>query len=147
VCFYADYQKFGDRVLARSYECAEDKLPRLEARVVELTAAPATGPIFFTPPDGAKESVNCLTPIKHPTVVYYPDPKPPRTSGGRTLVVLNIVVGTDGKPHDLRVSSAPNRDFDEAALEAVRQWIFRPATCDGESVETQIAVEVNFHLP
>jgi TonB family protein len=149
VCFYADYQKFGDRVLARSYECDKDKHLILEARVVELAAAPATDPTFFTPPDGAKESVNCLSPINHPTAVYDPNPEPPRTSGGRTLggrtlVVLNIVVGTDGKPHDLRVTSAPNRDFDEAALEAVRQWTFKPATCDGEPVETQVAVEVNF---
>jgi periplasmic protein TonB len=109
-----------------------------------LAAAPAIESTFFTPPEGAKESVNCLSPVKHPTLVYNPDPKPPRTSDGRTLVVLNIVVGTDGKPHDLRVTSAPNRDFDEAALEAVRQWTFKPATCDGEPVGVQIAVDVNF---
>src|SRR6266851_1294904 len=138
VCFYNDYQKFGDRVLARSYECDEDKHPRIEARVDELTATPATGPTFFTPPDGAKESVNCLNPIKPPKEVYGSEPKPPRTSGGRTLVVLSIVVGTDGTPHDLSVTSAPNHDFDEAALEAVRQWRFKPATCDGEPVEARI---------
>lgn len=47
VCLYADYQKFGDRVLARSYECDEDKHPRLEARVVELLAEPALDPAFL----------------------------------------------------------------------------------------------------
>jgi hypothetical protein len=29
-CFFSDYQKFGSRVLATSYECAEDKHPRLQ---------------------------------------------------------------------------------------------------------------------
>ncbi len=147
VCFYDDYEKFGDRVLARSYECGKDKHPILEARVVELTAEPATGSAFFTPPDGAKESVNCLSPIKSPTAVYDPDPERPRTSGGQTPVVINMVVGTDGKTHDLRVTSAPNRDFDKAALEAVRQWTFKPATCDGEPVEAHVAVDINFFLP
>lgn len=145
VCFYADYQQFGDRVLARSYECDEDKHPTLKAKVIELAAEPATDPAFFAPPDGAKESVNCLSPIKPPTAVYQPDPKTtqiPRP-GERSLVVIKIVVGTDGKPHNLRVTSGPNRDSDLAALEAVRQWIFKPATCDGEPVETEVAVEIS----
>ena len=148
VCFYNDYQKFGDRELARSYECDdENKHPRIEARVDELAAAPVIDLTSFTPPEGAKESVNCPTPIKHPTVIYNPDPKSPRTSGERTPVVLSLVVGADGKPHDLRVISAPNRDSDSAALEAVRRWTFNPATCDGEPVETRLAVEVNFSSP
>jgi len=147
VCFYGDYQKFGDHVLARSYECDKDKHRILEARVVELSTEPETGPAFFARPDGAKESVNCLTPVKHPTAVYDPDPERPRTSGGQTPVVINIVVGTDGKTHDLRVTSAPNPDFDKAALEAVRHWTFKPATCDGEPVEVHIAVDINSFLP
>jgi TonB family protein len=55
-----------------------------------------------------------------------------------------MVVGTDGQPHNLRVTSTPNRDFDQAVLEAVRRWRFKPATCDGEPVETEIAVETEF---
>ncbi len=146
VCFYNDYQKFGDRELARSYECEEDKHPRIEARVDELAAEPAIDPTFFTPPERAKESVNCLSPIKPPKAVYSPDPPRPQTHTGPALVILKMVVGTDGKPHDLKVTSAPNRDFDGAALEAVRQWTFKPGTCDGEPVETQVAVDMNFHM-
>jgi hypothetical protein len=105
VCFDDDYQRFGDRLLARSYECDKDKRPILEARVVELDAAPATSSAFFTPPDRAKESVNCLSPVKRPKAVHTPSPEAPRTSGGQTLVVVGIIVGTDGKPHNLKVTS------------------------------------------
>jgi TonB family protein len=147
-CFYSDYQKFGDRVLARSYQCGEDKHVRLEAKVVELTVEPATDPAFFTPPDGAKESVNCLTPIKHPTAVYQPDPKTTELApSDGTLVVIRVVVGTDGKPHDLTVTSAPNRDSDLAALEAVRQWTFKPATCDGEPIGVAVEVDIDLRHP
>ena len=60
---------------------------------------------------------------------------------------ISLVVGADGKPHNLKMTSPPNHDFDEAGLEAVRQWTFKPATCDGEPVETHVAVDVNFQLP
>jgi hypothetical protein len=127
-CFFSDYQKFGNRVLARSYECAEDKHPRLQARIVELVAEPAPDPALFAPLDGAKESVNCLGPVKHPTVVHEQDPSPPRTSDDPILVVIRMAVGIDGKPLNLRVASAPNHDFDQAALEAARQYLsWQPA--------------------
>lgn len=151
VCFYNDYQKFGDRVLARSYQCDEDKHPRIDVKIVELVPEPTTDPEFFAPPKGAKESVNCLGSMRPPTLVYSPDPVFPlaRTSAISSqglITMLGIVVGTDGKTRDLRVTSAPVVGFDEAALKAVRLWRFKPATCDGEPVETEMAVEVNFRL-
>jgi hypothetical protein len=35
--------------------------------------------------------------------------------------------------------------LDEKAIEAVRNWRFRPATLNGQTVATQIAVQVDFH--
>jgi outer membrane biosynthesis protein TonB len=35
--------------------------------------------------------------------------------------------------------------MEKAALEAVRQWRFKPATCDGEPVEVKVAVEIDSH--
>jgi hypothetical protein len=54
VCLRSDYQKFGDRVVARFYECAEGQHPRLEARVVELAAETAPDPALFAPPVRSK---------------------------------------------------------------------------------------------
>jgi len=61
------------------------------------------------------------------------------------VVTISVVVGTDGKMRDPRVTSAPNRDYDEAALVAMQQWKFKPATCDGEPVEMEITPEFEFH--
>lgn len=148
VCSYSDYQKFGEYMVAGSYECDEDKHPKIEARIVELATDAAEDPEIFVPPEGAKESVNCLGPIKSPTVVHHQDPKIPRSFRGANaniVVTISVVVGTDGKPRDLRVTSAPNRHYDQEALAAAQQWRFKPATCDGEPMETQIAVEIWFH--
>jgi TonB family protein len=145
-CFFADYQKFGNRVLARSYECYEDKHLKLQATIVELVAEPTPDPAMFAPLEGGKESVNCLSRMKPPRVAHRQDPSPPNTTRGRNVVLMSLLVGTDGKPHGLRVTSTPNRDFDRAALESARQWRFKPATCDGEPVETEIALEMDFNL-
>jgi len=139
-CFFADYQKFGDRILARSYECGEDRRPRLSARVVELIAEAAPDAALFAPPNGGKESVNCLGTVRPPVPLHTEEPIPQRAPRG--VVVINLVVGTDGKPHDLSVISSPNRDFDQATLEAAGKWTFKPGTCEGEPAETTINLEM-----
>jgi TonB family protein len=142
-CLFSDYQKFGDRVLARSYECVEDGHPRLEARIVELVAEPNPDPELFARPNGARESTRCPDPIRPPRVVHQAEPDTPVGSG---VVAITMSIGIDGAPHGLSVVSSPNPKLEKAALEAVRQWRFRPATCDREPVEMKIAVEVATHI-
>jgi TonB family protein len=145
VCSYSHYQKFGDRLFATSYECYDDKHPTLQARIVELAAAPSTDSTLFEKPEGAKESVNCLDSIEPPKQLYAPEPRSPESFSGTILVFVSSVIGTDGKPHNLAVTSEPRRAFDDAALEAVRQWRFKPASCGGEPMEAEIVVQIDFH--
>lgn len=138
-CFFSDYQKFGDYQYARSYKCTEGGQPRLEARVLELVALPQADPELFTPPNGAKERKGCPDPAEPPRVVYQPEPDVPPGGG---IVTLSLLVGIDGVPRDFSTVSSPNPKQEKAALEAVRRWRFRPATCDREPVEVKIAVEM-----
>ena len=138
-CFFSDYQKFGDREFPRTYQCWESAHPRFEARVVEIVAEPKPDPELFARPDGAKESTRCPDPIKPPRVVHQVATDPV----GSGVVTITLSVGIDGVPHGLRVVSSPDSKLENAALEAVRQWRFKPATCDREPVEAKMAVEVN----
>jgi TonB family protein len=61
-------------------------------------------------------------------------------------VILWLVVGTDGRPHNLRIARSLGMGLDEKALDAVRQWSFRPATLNGQPVAVEINVEVSFRL-
>jgi protein TonB len=84
-----------------------------------------------------------------PQVVYSPEPsfsEEARKSKTQGIVLLLIVVGPDGKPYNMRVQQSLGMGLDEKAIEAVSRWRFRPATFNGQSVATQIAVEVNFRL-
>ncbi len=60
--------------------------------------------------------------------------------------MLWLIVGPDGKPHDIKVARALGMGLDQKAIEAVRNWKFEPAMKDGKPVAVQINVEVNFRL-
>jgi TonB family protein len=143
-CFFSAYQKFGEREVARSFHCVEDGYPTLDAAVVELVPEPTPDPALFAPPTGGvKEQNGCPDSIRPPRSVYQPEPVSPASSG---VVTITLNVGVDGAPSDLAVVSSPNVKLDRSALEAVRQWRFKPASCDGEPVSTKIAVEVDMQL-
>jgi periplasmic protein TonB len=73
---------------------------------------------------------------------YPPIAKLMRLSG---TVVLRAVIGTDGEVRQIEVLSG-NPILAEAARAAVRQWRYRPTLLDGQAVEVETQVTVNFVL-
>jgi len=61
-------------------------------------------------------------------------------------VVLAAVIGKDGSIQGLRVVSSPSPLLNQAALEAVKQWRYRPYILNGEPVEVDTTITVNFTL-
>jgi protein TonB len=87
--------------------------------------------------------------VSAPRALYAPDPEyseEARKAKYQGVVVLWVVVGPDGRVHDMRVSRPLGLGLDEKALEAVKQWRFEPAHKDGQAVAVQVNVEVNFRL-
>jgi len=60
-------------------------------------------------------------------------------------VVLQALIGRDGGIQNLHVLGGPTI-LAEAAREAVKQWRFKPYFQDGQPVETQAQVTVNFKI-
>jgi periplasmic protein TonB len=60
-------------------------------------------------------------------------------------VVLQALIGKDGLIQDLRVLSGPGI-LSTAAQEAVRQWRFKPYLQNGQAVETEANITVNFTI-
>jgi len=87
--------------------------------------------------------------VTTPQVIFNPEPSfsdEARKAKAQGMVLLLLVVGKDGRPHDIRVGQSLGMGLDEKAIEAVNRWRFRPATLNGQPVATQIAVQVDFHL-
>jgi TonB family protein len=60
-------------------------------------------------------------------------------------VVLQALIGREGAIQDLRVLSGPVI-LSTAAMDAVRQWRFRPYFEAGQAVETEARITVNFTI-
>lgn len=69
-----------------------------------------------------------------------------RKAGAQGAVVVSLVVRENGIPTDLHVSSPAGMGLDEAAIDAVRQWQFKPGTKEGTPVPVRATIEVNFRL-
>ncbi len=61
-------------------------------------------------------------------------------------VTLTLIVTPKGEVTDIKVVHSLGTGLDEKAIEAVKQWRFKPATKDGQPVAVQIAVEVDFKI-
>jgi TonB family protein len=87
--------------------------------------------------------------IVAPKQLYSPEPElteRARKAGEGGNVTISLIVGVDGKPHDLKVECGSAPDLAEKALESISTWKFEPGTKDGKPVMVEIAVEVQFHM-
>lgn len=62
------------------------------------------------------------------------------------LVVLSIVVGADGRAHDVQIEQSLPYGLSWEAVRAVRQWRFKPARLGDEAISINATVEVNFRF-
>ncbi len=61
-------------------------------------------------------------------------------------VILELVVDASGQPTHVRVVRSLGMGLDEKAIEAVRQYRFKPALKDGQPVPVTINIVVNFKI-
>jgi len=61
-------------------------------------------------------------------------------------VVLDAVISEEGVVDQVKVVESPDEQLSEAAIEAVEQWRFDPALCDGEPVAVWYKLTINFKL-
>ena len=86
--------------------------------------------------------VKMAVPIHRVEPVYSPLARQMRVSG---TVQITGVIGIDGRMKELKVVSG-HPLLVNAALEAVRQWIYAPTTLNGEPVEVVAPITVTFVL-
>jgi TonB family protein len=82
--------------------------------------------------------------LQHKVAPVYP--RNAAAAGLSGTVVLQITVGETGKVRGLKVMEG-NPMLARAAMDAVRQWRYRPSTLNGKPAEAQTQVTVNFQLP
>lgn len=59
-------------------------------------------------------------------------------------VTVRIVVGVDGRPHDIQILKGLGHGLDEAAVKAASEYRFRPATLHEKPVPVYLNIGLNF---
>jgi TonB family protein len=80
--------------------------------------------------------------VARPTILRQVKPEFARRPVNGT-VILQVVVDEDGCVRDSKVVQGVNRYQDSGALEAVRQWVFLPATLEGKPVSVIYVLTIN----
>ena len=84
-----------------------------------------------------------------PVLLYKVEPEfseEARKAKVQGTVMLYAEVDTNGRLRNIKVTRGLGLGLDEKALEAVKQWRFRPGLRDGKPVVEAAAIEVNFRL-
>jgi TonB family protein len=74
-------------------------------------------------------------------------PESARSASVSGIVILHAIISQDGKPLSLRVmNSQVDPDLARSAVEAVSQWRYTPTLLNGEPIEVDTSIMVNFSL-
>ena len=82
--------------------------------------------------------------LRNPPPAY---PEPSRLAHEEGVVMLVVDVGHSGNPTGVRLQQSSGfTALDQAAIRAVRDWKFRPATTAGMVVASSVSIPVRFEL-
>jgi TonB family protein len=83
--------------------------------------------------------------IREKKIPVYPEEA--KAAGVQGTVMLHAVIGMDGKPLSLRVMNEQvDPELARAALGAVSQWRYQPTLLNGQPIEVDTTIMVNFSL-
>lgn len=85
--------------------------------------------------------------ITPPRVTKQVNPIYPTNRGVRAVgsVIIALVVSSKGLPKDPHVVKGLDKDLDESAVEAVKEWRFDPAQKNGKAIAVRVSVQIQFH--
>ncbi len=87
--------------------------------------------------------------VSNPTLIYAPDPEfsdEARRAKYQGVCVVGLIVDATGNPQHVQIVRALGMGLDEKAMEAVRQYKFKPAQFKGKNVAVEVNIEVNFRI-
>jgi|HubBroStandDraft_3_1064219.scaffolds.fasta_scaffold35369_2 TonB family protein len=125
--------------------------PRLVHPRVVLCRARQLGGGAVAPADGGPDAsvlkvegeVQRPRKISSTPPVYTPEARKAKVRG---IVILESIIDREGCVQDLHVLKGLDHGLDRAAVDAVRRWVFEPATKEGTPVAVYYTVTVSFDV-
>jgi TonB family protein len=149
---YGKVQKFQNHYFPGDVEILYVGKKRVQATLEDLKEVAADNDAF-TPTADAKEPVpqkftvtrgqeiKVAVPIQRIEPVY---PASARGAGVGGKVVIEAIIGKDGKIKDAKIVTSPDSSLSAAALDAVRQWRYEPSAIGGQTSDMNTTITFNF---
>jgi protein TonB len=119
----------------------ENVIPEIEVPVEEPSPDAITAEVSPAPP--VAETAN-MTVSRRVDPVYPPSS---RRNGEEGTGMFRVLVDAKGRPSQVEVvKSSGFPRLDEAAMQAIRKWAFKPAVQGGQAVQSWTRVQVAFKL-
>ncbi|NVB39447.1 TonB family protein [Pseudenhygromyxa sp. WMMC2535] len=113
-----------------------------------LLAGLAPGVAEAAPPSEASPEAQLVPPTaKGSVTVEYPPALLEREEPPAGTVIVQYVVGVDGKTKELEVLQSVDPALDQVALDAVASLEFEPASYEGEAVEVVLSIAIELGPP
>ena len=109
--------------------------------------------LFTPPPDAAKpppQRIRISAALAQAYLREGATPSYPLLSehaGIQGVVVIEALIGVTGRVLQTTVVSTPSKDLAASAIDAIRQWTYRPYVFNGEPAEMVAEIKMQFHLP
>jgi periplasmic protein TonB len=113
-----------------------------------LNSAPSVPVLAKSPVPVPVKRIRVASRVVEANLIHDVPPQYPPEAGRARLegaVVLMAVIGQDGSVKDVRVESGLPI-LAQAAIDAVKQWRYKPYLIDGEPVEVDSRITINFTL-
>jgi TonB family protein len=144
---YLDYFDFAGHHYPRKLRLLVNGSAVITAEVQNVATTSFDDGLLL-PPKGAIERRQCND-MKHAVPVKTPDPEYPRSASENRLMgdtAVEMTVMTDGSVTNIRLIGTSTHSMDDATLQTLKGWKFKPAMCGSEPVISDIEVVVSFRL-
>ncbi|HEX2251845.1 MAG TPA: TonB family protein [Thermoanaerobaculia bacterium] len=119
--------------------------PELELPETDIIFDIPEGP----PPAEPEGPIHVGGDVKAPEKISAPQPsytEIARKARVQGVVIVQAVIDKEGRVTDVKVLKALPMGLDKAAVDAIRNWKFKPATLNGKPVDVYYNLTVNFTL-
>jgi len=144
-------QKFQDHYIAGDLRFVRDGKTVLTAHLEKIEALDPINEVDFTPSDDAKLvplKINISGGVAQGLLLERTPPQYPpvaMSAGVSGTVILEAVISETGHIANIRVISGPSL-LQQAAMDAVRTWVYKPYLLNGKAVQVTTTVNVVFTL-
>jgi len=117
--------------------------------LTEMPTSARSAPILAKSPEPMPvKRMRVASRVAEANLIHDVPPQYPTEAGRARIegtVVLMAVIGTDGTVKDVRIESGLPL-LAQAAIDAVKQWRYKPYVINGEPVEVDSRITINFNL-